>query len=308
MSNFRRPGAGLDQEPGAHDEFLHYSDHDDDTSPGRAARASLSEHLGRVSRWFQGLDEDPDDGATVEWDPTFDPAPDELEPAAAGRVIRTGRLNRSERGSRPERRVGRELRPERRSRYEHAEAAPIDPGPDGVAPRFPLAPFGYNRVAVDEELAELERALAERERELIELREQEKPPLSINEEIERLGEQTASILVVAHDQAHETTRRAQEQAERCIADAAANAIDITSEAKARLRELDEETDAVWRERARLLEDTRTVSAHLATLVQEAEARFPADAEKAGSPMPAMQPPVTHPPAAEAGQDATPAGE
>ena len=67
--------------------------------------------------------------------------------------------------------------------------------------------------------------LAELERELDELREPgEAPPTSITEEIERIGEQTASILVVAHDQAHETTRLAQEQAERCIADAAANAV------------------------------------------------------------------------------------
>ena len=108
--------------------------------------------------------------------------------------------------------------------------------------------------------------------------------MSITEEIERIGEQTASILVVAHDQAHETTRRAQEQAERCIADAAANAVAITAEAKERLRELDDETDSVWRERERLLEDTRMVSEQLGTLVEEALSRFPADAEKPTGPM------------------------
>ena len=102
-------------------------------------------------------------------------------------------------------------------------------------------------------------------------------------EIERIGEQTASILVVAHDQAHETTRRAQEQAERCIADAAANAVSITAEAQERLRELDDETDSVWRERDRLLEDTRGVSQRLAALVDEAVSRFPADADKPSPP-------------------------
>jgi cell division septum initiation protein DivIVA len=95
--------------------------------------------------------------------------------------------------------------------------------------------------------------------------------------------------VVAHDQAHETTRRAQEQAERCVADAAANAVEITAEAKSRLRELDEETDSVWRERERLLEDTRAVSVRLASLVDEAESRFPADAggERGTSDSPAV---------------------
>ena len=154
----------------------------------------------------------------------------------------------------------------------------------GPEPRFPLVRYGYSQAEVDRRLSELERELADREREVEELRKQEKPPISITEEIERIGEQTASILVVAHDQAHETTHRAQEQAERCIADAAANAVAITAEAKERLRELDDETDSVWRERDRLLEDTRAVSERLAGLVDEAVSRFPADADKS-SPAP-----------------------
>jgi cell division septum initiation protein DivIVA len=134
--------------------------------------------------------------------------------------------------------------------------------------RFPLAPFGYNRGAVDEHLASLER-------ELDDLRIKHAPAASITDELERIGEQTASILVVAHDQAHETTRLAQEQAERCVADAAANAVQMTAEAKTKLRELDAETDAVWRERERLLEDVRVVSAALANLANQASERFPA---------------------------------
>ena len=101
------------------------------------------------------------------------------------------------------------------------------------------------------------------------------PMASITDELERIGEQTASILVVAHDQANETTRLAQEQAERCVADAAANAVQMTADAKAKLRDLDAETDAVWRERERLLEDVRVVSAALANLANQASERFPA---------------------------------
>jgi hypothetical protein len=134
--------------------------------------------------------------------------------------------------------------------------------------RFPLAPFGYNRGAVDEHLSGLER-------ELEALRAKEAPMASITDELERIGEQTASILVVAHDQAHETTRMAEEQAERCVADAAANAVQITAQAKAKLRDLDAETDGVWRERERLLEDVRVVSAALANLANQASERFPA---------------------------------
>jgi DivIVA protein len=143
-------------------------------------------------------------------------------------------------------------------------AGPVSEEPS----RFPVAPLGYSRAAVDEHLFGLERELAE-------LRAQRQPALSITEELERIGEQTASILVVAHDQAHATTRQAQEQAERCMADAAANAETITAQAKQRLRELDGETDSVWRERERLLEDVRVVSAALAALADQAAERFPA---------------------------------
>lgn len=147
-------------------------------------------------------------------------------------------------------------------------ADPPAPSDGDESARFPLAPFGYNRAAVDEHVARLER-------ELEQLRAKQAPLTSITDELERIGEQTSSILVVAHDQAQETTRLAQEQAERCVADAAANAVQMTAEAKAKLRDLDAETDAVWRERERLLEDVRVVSAALANLANQASERFPA---------------------------------
>jgi hypothetical protein len=237
MTNFRRPGVGLDEEshPGTEpDELLDHESADD--AGVRRPRESLGEIAGRVSRWFQGLDPEPIDGETVEHDMLAELGADDDGP----------------------------------------------PEPRDTESRFPLVRYGYEQDAVDRVLSEMERRLAERDREIQELRDNQ-PPMSITEEIERIGEQTASILVVAHDQAHQTTRLAQEQADRCIADAAANAVAITAEAKERLRALDEETDAVWRERERLLEDTRTVSQGLATLVDEAVSRFPA-AEKSSSSM------------------------
>jgi cell division septum initiation protein DivIVA len=147
---------------------------------------------------------------------------------------------------------------------------------------FPVAPLGYNRAAVDEHLADLDRELADLGRELAELRTAREMPMTVTEELERIGEQTASILIVAQDKANETTRRAHEQAERCIADAAQNAVSITEEAKQRLHELDNETDAVWRERERLLEDVRAVSTALASLADQASERFPAAADQSAT--------------------------
>lgn len=154
-----------------------------------------------------------------------------------------------------------------------AEEETGDPDP---AARFAVVPLGYSRPAVEEHIAALERELAE-------LRAQSHPepaPMSISEEIERLGEQTASILIVAHDQAHETTRLAQEQAERCVAEANTNAEAITEQARRRLESLDLETDVVWQERAKLLEDARGIAGELVALVERAESRFPEELKSA----------------------------
>jgi DivIVA domain-containing protein len=140
---------------------------------------------------------------------------------------------------------------------------------DPVGKRFPTALHGYDRAAVDEHLDALER-------ELDQLRIQRSPGATVEAEIDRLGEETSAIIKVAHEQATEITRRAQIQADKCVADAAANAVAMTEEASRKLRQLDAETDAVWAERARLLEDARSVASALFTLVEEAVDRFPED--------------------------------
>ncbi len=145
--------------------------------------------------------------------------------------------------------------------------------------RFPIGPLGYSRTAVDERIGALEEQITTLEQQ----RNRGEPTVSITEEIERLGEQTASILVVAHDQAHETTRMAQEQAERCIADATFNANALTAEAKRRLEEIDTETDVVWQERARLLDDARNVGLALIALAEEALERFPSEVKTTEAP-------------------------
>ncbi|MGH2884817.1 MAG: DivIVA domain-containing protein, partial [Solirubrobacteraceae bacterium] len=132
--------------------------------------------------------------------------------------------------------------------------------------RFPTAMHGYDRAAVDEELAALEG-------EIDELRALRSPTPVVEAEIERVGEETSAILRVAHEQASEITRRARVEAERCVADAAANAVAMTDDAKRKLRQLDSETDAVWAERGRLIEDVRNVATALFSLAEDAADRF-----------------------------------
>ncbi len=140
--------------------------------------------------------------------------------------------------------------------------------------RFPTSLHGYDRAAVDEELAALER-------EIDELRAQRTPAPVVEAEIERIGEETSAIIRVAHEQASEITRRARVEAERCVADAAANAVSMTEDAKRKLRQLDSETDAVWAERGRLIEDVRNVATALFSLAEDAADRFPEDGERGG---------------------------
>src|SRR5690349_20237827 len=143
---------------------------------------------------------------------------------------------------------------------------------DDDASPFPVVRSGYDRDAVDAYLNELEQ-------EIDELRAKRNSDDAVSTEIKRIGEQAAAILQTAHQQAAETTRKAREEAEKCLSDAAANAISMKDEAKSKLRELDTETDAVWRERSRLIEDVRSVATTLFSLAEEATERFPSEDDK-----------------------------
>jgi hypothetical protein len=155
-----------------------------------------------------------------------------------------------------------------------APAPILPPASEAPAPRFPTARHGYERAAVDEHVAELERELAE-------LRQAS--ARAVAAEIERIGEQTAAILRTAHEQAQETTRRGQLQADHVLSAAAANAVAMTEDATQQLRQLDSDTDSVWRERGRLIDDVRIIATALLALAEDAAERFPAEPEKVVGP-------------------------
>ncbi len=136
--------------------------------------------------------------------------------------------------------------------------------------RFPVVRHGYDPDLVEECLAELEREL-----------EQARAGAAVaaTEEIARIGEQTASILRVAHAKAQEMSREARAQSDALVAQATTEAEEITREAKREAARLDSDTDAIWRERERLLEDARSVATALFTLIDEAAERFPAESER-----------------------------
>lgn len=150
------------------------------------------------------------------------------------------------------------------------------PTEDEPMPRFPITRQGYDCAAVDEHIAELEQELMDLDREVAEMRTKSSSKSDVAAEMERIGEQTSAILIAAHEQAKETTRRAQEEADRCIADAAQNAVETTASAQRELRALEGEKLSLARERERLLEDIRNVAASLTSLAEDANDRFPSN--------------------------------
>jgi cell division septum initiation protein DivIVA len=163
-----------------------------------------------------------------------------------------------------------------------------------LQPPFPVVRRGYDPAAVDEYINGLEQ-------EIDELRAHRTGQAAVAQEIDRIGEQTAAILRVAHEKAQDVTREAQAQADKCVADAAANALAITENANRRLRDLDAETDAIWQERARLIDDVRNVATALVSLAEDAAERYPGESEQAQRPAAAAEPAAEAPAEAGAGE-------
>ena len=153
------------------------------------------------------------------------------------------------------------------------------PPPEPPRKRFPTTLHGYDREAVDDYIDGLEHEIGQM---AATLSAQRSPTTAIEAELARVGEETSAILRVAHEQAAEITRRARVEADRCVQDAAANAVAMTEDAKRKLRQLDSETDAVWAERVRLIEDVRNVATSLFSLAEDASDRFPEDSDRGSS--------------------------
>lgn len=132
--------------------------------------------------------------------------------------------------------------------------------------RFPIVRQGYDCRAVDEYMAELEHELAEADRELAALRGHG-PAADVNSELKRIGEQTSGVLIAAHEQSDKILRSAREEADRCVAEAATKATTLAAETEAQLSELEVRKAATHRERDRLFDDLRRVSAGLIALIE-----------------------------------------
>ena len=168
---------------------------------------------------------------------------------------------------------------------ETVEFTPDDvvPAEAAWAPRFTTVWRGYDRTAVEEYIGALEDELAT-------VQAQHTPEHAINEEIDRIGADTAAILRVAHEKADAIASRAHAQADLLVAEAQSQAEATTRDAEARRRTLDADADLIWRERTRLIDDTKKLADCMLSVADDAVERFPPETvAPAPQPTEAMHP-------------------
>ena len=148
---------------------------------------------------------------------------------------------------------------------------PDDPVPVAADVDFPIVLRGYDRDAVD--------AYVQRTSQLVaELQATRSPDAAIRRALERVGEEVSGILQRAHDTAAQITAQSRSESEDRLETARQEAAQVIASAEERVRELDAETDRIWGERHRIVEDTRELARELLTLTDSAADRFPPDAD------------------------------
>lgn len=154
-------------------------------------------------------------------------------------------------------------------------------------PLFPMVLRGYDRRLVEEHVELLSARVAE-------LEALQSPSIAVQEALERVAEDTGSILKEAHETADGVLARARAESERLMREAREQAERTIASAEARVRQLSIDTDALWAERMRLIEDSRAVAASLTEIADAAAARFPADAVEQTEEEPAPEEIVEQP--------------
>jgi uncharacterized protein with HEPN domain len=159
--------------------------------------------------------------------------------------------------------------------------APLDTLPDdavaAVHADFPVALRGYDRVAVDAYVKQTSRLVAE-------LQATRSPEAAVRRALERVGEQISGILQRAHETAEEITAQSRGESEDRLEHARIEAAEIVATAHQRVKDLDADTDRIWVERHRIVDDARELAQQLTALAENAAARFPVaeDATEVGA--------------------------
>ena len=146
---------------------------------------------------------------------------------------------------------------------------PEDPVPEVAEVDFPVVLRGYDRIAVDAYVRKTSQLVAE-------LQATRSPEAAVRRALERVGAEVSGILQRAHDTAEKITATSRREAEDRLDAARREATDITAAAETRVKELDAETDRIWAERHRIVQDTHELARQLVALAESAAERFPAE--------------------------------
>jgi hypothetical protein len=146
---------------------------------------------------------------------------------------------------------------------------PDDPVPVAADVDFPIVLRGYDRIAVDAYVKKTSQLVAE-------LQATRSPEAAVRRALSRVGEEVSGILQRAHETAAQITAQSRSEAEDRLEAARREAVEIVQGAADHVRELDLETDRIWEERLRIVEDARELARQLLTLADSAAQRFPAE--------------------------------
>lgn len=149
--------------------------------------------------------------------------------------------------------------------------APLESLPDDplavVNADFPVALRGYDRMAVDAYVQQTAQLVAE-------LQATRSPEAAVRRALERVGEQISGILQRAHETAEQITVQSRREAEDRLEKARVEAAEIAAAAQRRVNDLDADTDRIWAERHRIVDDARDLAQQLVALAETAAERFP----------------------------------
>lgn len=150
------------------------------------------------------------------------------------------------------------------------ENLPADPVA-AVQADFPSTLRGYDRMAVDAYVAQTSRLVAE-------LQATRSPEAAVRRALERVGEQISGVLQRAHETAEQITTQSRSEAEGRLEQSRLEAAEIVAAAQQKVDDLDADTDRIWSERNRIVEDARELASQLLGLADAAAEQFPVAAE------------------------------
>jgi hypothetical protein len=142
-------------------------------------------------------------------------------------------------------------------------------------PDFPVVLRGYDRIAVDAYVREANRLVED-------LQATRSPDTAVRRALERVGAEVSAILQQAHEAAAQITADARNEAQQLGEQAAREAAAITAQGRSQVMELGADTERIWTERQRIVQDARALAGELAALAAAADRLPPASEDLAAT--------------------------